>query len=378
VVQPWHVSLFNMNILLNIILFLAALSASLSEPVAHIDSPNPSPTKPVIRRQATSFEPSLADAINYALNTPAPSTSLPLTVDPSLLSSPGPPPSLQASTRDQNVTQTPLGGLERDLGGEDFPSPDDDVDMGDATVGNAQGIGLVGDGGNMTVGNTQVGGLVGDAGVDATVGSTHGGGLVANAEEDFTVGNAQVGGIVGDAGMDVTVGSTHGGGLVVNAEGDTTVGNAQAGGIVGDAGVDATVESTHGGGLVVNAEGDFTVGNAQAGGIVGDAGDMRVDEDHSSCDPQGVDNDQETEASGSGSIKMDITSENSEKLAAQNRRVTRSRKRPCISTRLATDSEENDDSNSGTSTNPIDVDLYVSVWEHRISKDFVSISVCLF
>ncbi len=53
-------------------------------------------------------------------------------------------------------------------------------------------------------------------------------------------------------------------------------------------------------------------------------------------------------------------------------------KAPSHITRLATDSDENDDSNSGTSKNPIDIDLYVSVWEHRISKDFVSISVCLF
>ncbi len=167
------------------------------------------------------------------------------------------------------------------------------------------------------------------------------------------------------------------GGVVGDARGDTTVGNTQVGGLVGDAGVDATVENTHGGGLVGNAERDTTVGNAQAGGLVGDAGDMCVDEDH--CDPaQGVDNDQETEASGSGSIKMDITPKNSKKPGSQNRPVTRSRKCPRISTRSATDSDENDDSNSGTSKNPIDVDLYVSVWEHGISRDFVSISVCLF
>ncbi len=144
-----------------------------------------------------------------------------------------------------------MGGWEGDLGGEDFPPPDDDVDMGDVTVWNAQGGGLVGDGG------------------------------------DATVGDAQVGGVVGDAG------------------GDMTVGNTQAGGVVGDAG------------------GDTTVGNTQAGGIVGDAGDMRVDEDH--CDPaQGVDNNQETEASGSGSVKMDITPKNSKKPGTQNRLVTRS------------------------------------------------------
>ncbi len=101
----------------------------------------------------------------------------------------------------------------------------------------------------------------------------------------MTLGNAQEGGLVGG---DVTFGNAQGCGLVRDAGGDKIVGNAQG----GDAG------------------GDATVGNAQGGGLVGDTGDMHVNEND--CDPAlGVDNDQETEVSGSGPVKMDITPENS-------------------------------------------------------------------
>lgn len=169
-------------------------------------------------------------------------------------------------------------------------------------------------------------------------------------------------GDLGGEGDDVDMGDTT----------DATVGNTHVGGLVGDAGVDATDGNTNGGGLVGDAEGDAT---SQVGGIVRDARDMPVDEDH--CDPA-QDNDQETEASGSGSIKMDIAPENSKKPGSHNHPVTRSRKRPRRSTRSATDGDEDDESNSGTSQNPIDVDLYMSLWEHRISKDFVSISIVFF
>jgi len=125
-----------------------------------------------------------------------------------------------------------------------------------------------------------------------------------------------------------------------------------------------------------DAGGDATVGNAKGGGLVGGTGDMHVNEDD--CHPAlGVDNNQETQVSGSGPVKMDITPENSKKPGAKNCPVTRPRKRPRISTRSANDSDESDESNSGTCKNPIDIDLYMSMWEHRTSKDFVSIPVRL-
>ena len=160
-----------MNILLNIILSCTVCISPTSKSPLGTGAyrfPQPFSSQTCHKIQATAFELSLAEAINRTLNASATaSMSLPLTVDPSLLSSSGPPPSSQVSMTDQNMSQTPSGGWEGDLSGEDFPSPNvnnnsmdhNDVNMGDATVGNAQEGGLVG--GDMTFGNAKEGGLVG-------------------------------------------------------------------------------------------------------------------------------------------------------------------------------------------------------------------------